>query len=359
MSHYDTPPHLQPMPRALRDHAQRLRQEYKSNFQNEIRHRKEISRILRAEDLSEARFGDHWKWINNKLRGGKWTMRDLTRACIVIKKLPQFGLHHSLIEKPYMVKIVGNPKHLEADAWSERSAGTRGNIEADAPANADAGRKKNTTVTNSSLGLFNTENRRDDTSRENPGVNGPQLLLRFPDGDRPFPKFLVCPSARERANLSEPARVLAISGMIAQLPQTIRHTLRETIIGQIKQADLRKRPSGLPFMNRIKKASKTKEDKVSLVDVVQGLAHTHWKAGENGAYSFFYESLLSMGIEAVADYDFDWSNIHGTNVLDGEGKELRITTSIPPIGRKVAARFRKRFEDTKEGKRLLADKTKF
>lgn len=289
-----------------------------------------------------------------------------------------------------MVKMVGNPKHLEANAWSERvgfmleglnlmmqkeiiqkDAGRRGNREGDAPADADAprsptvgdevARKKNTAVATSSQASFNTENGQDDPLREATGANGPQILLRFPEGDRPFSKFLVCPSARPpgRANLSERARAFAVEGMVSQLPRTIRHTLRVTIIGKIQQTDLRKSPSGLPFMNRIKKASKTKEDKVFLVDVIQGLAHAHWKPGEKGAYSFFYEALLSPGIEAVVDDDFNWSNISGTNVLDGEGREQRITTNIPPIGRKVTARLRKRFEDTKEGKRLLTDKTKF
>lgn len=313
-------------------------------------------------------------------------MLDLKRACVVIKELSRFGLPPELVEKRYMVKIVGNAKHLEANAWSERvgfmleglnlmmqkdiiqkDAGRRGNREGDAPANADAPRsptvgdevalKKNTIVLTSSQASFNTESGQDDPRRENPGANGLQLLLRFPEGDRPFPKFLVCPSARERANLSERVRAFAVEGMISQLPRTMRHTLRVTIIGKIHVTDLRKSPSGLPFMNRIKKASKTKENKVFLVDVVQGLAHAHWKAGEKGAYSFFYEALLSLGIEAVVDYDFDWSNISGTNVLDSEGRELRITTNILPIGRKVAAQFRKRFEDTKEGKRLLTYKT--
>lgn len=149
----------------------------------------------------------------------------------------------------------------------------------------------------------------------------------------------------------------AIMGMISQLPRTIRWIYRQAIIGKIRQTDFRKRPSSLEFMDRIQKASKTQNEKVALMDVVQGLAHAHWNVSQTGAYGFFYRSLQSLGIEAVADYDFDWSNIRGTDVLDSQGNEMRITTRIPPKGRQIAPQFRKRFEDTEEGKRLLADES--
>lgn len=174
-----------------------------------------------------------------------------------------------------------------------------------------------------------------------------------------FPKFLVCPSTKVRANLEVggPVMVFAIMSMISQLPRTIRWIYRQAIIGKIEQTDLRKRPSSLLFMDRIQKVSKTQKGKVALMDVVQGLAHAHWNVGPNGAYGFFYRSLQHLGIEVVADYDFDWSNIRGTDVLDGNGNELRITTRIPSKGRRVAPHFRMRFEDTEEGKKLLADKS--
>lgn len=73
-------------------------------------------------------------------------------------------------------------------------------------------------------------------------------------------------------------------------------------------------------------------DKVALMHVVQGLAHAYWKVGQAGAYSFFYKSLRAPGFEVVADYDFDWSNIRGTNVHDSEGNALGISTKLQPLG---------------------------
>lgn len=147
-----------------------------------------------------------------------------------------------------------------------------------------------------------------------------------------------------------------IAAMISQLPQSIPSHLRRTIIDHMKKTDIRLNPSGLPFMDRIKKATKSEESKVALTDVVQGLAHAHWKVGKTGAYSFFYNSLRALGIEKVVDYDFDWSNIQGNNVHDSEGNELRICADAPAPRRKVGDHHRKRFEDLNEGKKLLADK---
>lgn len=58
---HNTPPHLRLMPQAVRHHAQRLRQEYKNDPEKVRRHQKEVSRILQAAKLSEARFGGHWQ----------------------------------------------------------------------------------------------------------------------------------------------------------------------------------------------------------------------------------------------------------------------------------------------------------
>lgn len=237
-----------------------------------------------------------------------------------------------LVKKVHLVTIVGNPKHLQVNAWSERAGFMLEEL--------------NVMV-------------QKDIIKETAGAKTEQIRLRFPHGDRLLPKFLICPSTKVHANLEVggPAMAFAIMGMISQLPKTIKWIHRQAIIGKIKQTDLRKRPSSLPFMDRIQKASKTQNEKVALMDVIQGLAHAHWNVSQTGAYGFFYRSLQHLGIEAVADYDFDWSNIRGTVVLDGQGNELRIDTRIPPKGRRVAPQFRKRFEDTEEGKRLLADKS--
>lgn len=193
-------------------------------------------------------------------------MRDLIRACHVIKKIPRFGLHPLLVKKVHLVTIVGNPKHLQAEAWSERAG-----------------------FMLEELNLMVQK----DIIKETAGANSEQIRLRFPHGDRIFPEFLVCPSTKVRANLEVggPAMAFAIMGMISQLPKTIKWIHRQAIIGKIKQTDLRKRPSSLPFMDRIQKASKTQNEKVALMDVIQGLAHAHWNVSQTGAYGFFYRSL--------------------------------------------------------------------
>ncbi|KAG8160521.1 hypothetical protein KVR01_010057 [Diaporthe batatas] len=78
--------------------------------------------------------------------------------------------------------------------------------------------------------------------------------------------------------------------------------------------------------------------------------------GCSRAYAIFYSRLRSLKIAKIVEYDFDWSNVNGHTVLSASGEELRINTKPPPPARKVAPHLRKRFEDTKEGQRLLGEK---
>lgn len=153
---HNTPPHLRLMPQATRDHAQRLRQEYKNDPEKVRRHQKEVSRIFQTAKLNEASFGGHWQWISNNLRDGTWTMRDLIRACHVIKRMPRFGLHPLLVKKVHLVTIVGNPKHLKAGVWSERAG-----------------------FMLEELNLMVQK----DIIKESAGGNSEQVRLRFPHGD--------------------------------------------------------------------------------------------------------------------------------------------------------------------------------
>lgn len=400
--------------RAVRKYEKRLRKESKAERKSQM----EI--LFKMTHLSKASFGSHWKWINQKIRRGKWVTQDLVRACAIIKKLPNFDLNASSIEKAYLLEMVTDHRHLKTNAWyksvdrilkklSKQKGATRDDQKRKVSANSDAPRSPSVdnesandesiqdddesiqdddesghdddesiqdddeSVENDSagdendrhneiaspksfLGLLNGTTGREDPLRENPGTNVNQTHIRFPDGERLFPEFLVCPSTQIRANLEAPVMAFVIAAMISQLPESIPSHLRRTIIDNMKKTDIRLKPSGLPFMDRIKKASKTEESKVALTDVIQGLAHAHWKVGKTGAYSFFYNSLRALGMEVVVDYDFDWSNIQGNNVHDSEGNELRICADAPAPRRKIADHHRKRFEELNEGKKLLADK---
>lgn len=362
--------------------AQHLRQQSDREFEKET--------LFQITQLCTASFGVHWQWIDERLCSGEWRVQDLIRACAIIKKLPDFNLKASSIRKAHLIIMVENPRDLEANAWSERAdfmlehlstqkKATQAlvSVNADAPSsptnvNAPSSpfsavvpsspivddQTGNVTVTKSFLGLFNKQIGREEALREDPGTTVHQVAIPFPDGLRLYPEYLICPSTEQRATLEAPAMAFDIAGMIAQLPLTIPPALLQTIINNIKVTDLRSRPSTLPCFDRIRKVSKTKEGKAALTDVIQALAHAHWQVYRNAsAYSFFHTYLRDLGIEVVINYDFDWSNTDGINVLDGEGQELRIYVGIPPAGRKVADRHRKRFEDTKEGEKHLSGKT--
>lgn len=353
------------MPKALREQARRRRQAYTLKWQNQLRFQEAISRILRTTNVRKASFGAHWQWMHKNLHEGNWNIRDLIRACAIVKKLPKFGLHHLLVKEIHWITIVGNPNHLKANAWLERAEfmlkglrlmikknrkalerrayrKTKASAHADHPRSPIVGdeidRNNDTAVSRGSLGLSNTQTGRDGRWWENSGESVSRTHIPFPGGRRSVPEFFVCPSTEVRANFQADEMELARSTMISQLPHTIPSDLRQTIIHNIQRTNVRKPPSALPLMSRIRKASKTDEDEVALTDVVQGLAHAHWVVFQEGTYGFFWRHLRHLRIEAVTNYNFDWSNIRGTNVLDSHGQELRIHAGTPASMRAVARR---------------------
>lgn len=147
-----------------------------------------------------------------------------------------------------------------------------------------------------------------------------------------------------------------IAAMIAQLPASLPAGTRTNVIEAIKTTDPRMKPSSLPCFDRLRQCALRKKA-VSIVDVVQCLAHAHWSIDEAGPYAFAYKSFVSLGIDHVIDYyNFDWSMGDTPNVLGRDGEPLRIVLARPAGRRRIQTHLRKRFEDTKEGKKLIGQK---
>lgn len=147
-----------------------------------------------------------------------------------------------------------------------------------------------------------------------------------------------------------------IAAMIAQLPDSLPAGTHTNVTEDIKTTHPRTKPSSLPRFDRLKQCASRKKA-VSIVDVVQCLAHAHWSIAEAGPYAFAHKNFVSLGIDHVIDYyNFDWSRGDRKNVLDKDGEPLRITLARPPDRRRIQAHLRKRFEDTKEGKKLIGQK---
>lgn len=303
-----------------------------------------------------------------------------------MSRLLHFGLHESLLKKRHLCLLVQNPRRLEAQAWVENTdvvlkelhlrfqkKETRDDIKkrddrsGEAPVDPDRPpsliigdqieRYNNITVTKSFLGPFDLATGVEIPLREDHATSIYQKAIPFPGGKRMYPAHLVCPSTTERANMEPLVMAFDLSGMIAQLPMTLSNENRQSIVDELKLIDLRHKPSSLPAVIRLKKASKTTDTEVSVVDVVVVLAHAHWQIfKDDSSYGFIHTHFRELGITDVLNYKFDWSRTDGTNVLDGQGNKLRIYDGLPPTGRKFSPRFKKRFEDTRDGKRLRGEK---
>lgn len=255
-------------------------------------------------------FGAHWQWMMEKLRSGEWKIRQLMRASVIASKLQEFGLHSSLLKKNHFSQLARNPQGLDAHAWAEsvdvalkelnlkiQEKEVRVNVVKrddrpdETPVDADATpslivgdqiqRYDNIAVTNSFLGPFDLATGRVIPLRDDPGSSLHQREIPFPFGKRLFPDYLICPGTQACANLEPLVMAFDISGMIAQIPDSIRLTFRQTIADYIKRSDIRVKPSSHPSVNRLRKASKTKDGEVSVVDVVVVLAHAHWQGSFN------------------------------------------------------------------------------
>lgn len=87
----------------------------------------------------------------------------------------------------------------------------------------------------------------------------------------------------------------------AQSPENIK----QTVIDAIKQTDLREKPFSLGCIDRIRTAATTDDEKVSMIDILHGLAHAHWQVAAKGSYGFFYSHLRGLVIRQVVDYGFN------------------------------------------------------
>ncbi|KAJ0117307.1 hypothetical protein J7T55_003719 [Diaporthe amygdali] len=179
------------------------------------------------------------------------------------------------------------------------------------------------------FGPFNLKSGQIDPFRLDPRTSVHQVYLSFPDGERYHPTFLVCPSIQERANLETPTMAFDMAAQIAQIPSSVPESIKKTVVDAIETTDLRRKPSSLQCMARIRTASLTDDGKASMTDILHVLAHAHWIFEHEGTYTRFYRQIRSMGLEDVVDYQFNWGNIRDNTVLDERGRELRITTNVP------------------------------
>lgn len=369
--------------------------EYFDRMAEKERHRKkrrlakQNAKVMKNLGVRTEHFGKHWDWIADLRRAEKWGVGSFSQACYFFSQLQKNGLDPSLVKKKHLLKAINTSPPAAGDdsqrIW-ERKVGKkiqklfqklqkkksrrvivrredRADEEpvnpADPPAlivGDDINRYDNVVVTQSFLGPFNLITGEVEALREDPGDSVHQLHLQFPDGNKYYPEFLVAPGAQVRANLEVPTMVFDIAAQIAQIPNSVPKQIKQTVIDAIKKTDLRRSPSMLACFDRIRVAALTDDKTVSVVDVLHGLAHSHWCVSDTGSYAFFYARLRSLKITDVVNYGFNWSNVRGQTVLNAQGEEMRINTRPPPPARKVSPHFRKKFEDTKEGQRLLGQK---
>lgn len=220
-------------------------------------------------------------------------------------------------------------------------------------------------MTKSFLEPFHLATGEVDAPRKDPGDcvhQVHQVHIPFPGGRKYFPQFLVCPSTHERANLEIPTVVFNIAAQIAQIaqiPASVPENIKQIVIDAIKWTDLREKPSSLGCIGRIRTAATTDAEKVSMIDILHGLAHAHWQVAAKGSHGFFYSHPRALGIRQVVEYGFDWGRIRNANILDDNMCRDERQESLP-IPRRRHARFaphlRKKFKDTKEGQHLSGEK---
>lgn len=296
------------------------------------KHLKECKRlVLDLKRLQPKLFTQaHWDWVRKKLCCHEWTLLDFGRACDAINLMPRYGLDPVMLKKRHFKALM---KKRDEDSHKEWEKALKKKLEelhermqkketlsqvkqredredeeamnADAPTALIIGgyiaRYNNLSVSKSWLAPFNIATGEVNPLREDPGTVTHQTRIPFPDGPQHYPNFLIGLSSVQRTSLKPPAIAFAMAAIIAQLPADLPADCRDEVIDVIKTTDLRLRPSSLPCFDRLKKAVSSKGT-VSLVNILQCLAHSHWKIVSTGPYAFAHRNFVALGIDEVTDY---------------------------------------------------------